>query len=145
MTTTIALAGSTGSIGTQTLEVVAAEPDRYEVVALGATGRNLDQLAAQVDAVRPRVVAIADETRADAARERLRDVEVRVGQHNAGLFPESYTFRRRPVTLAFAEHFPSITDAIAVERRVKGWSRRKKRAMIDGEWEMLPQLARRRT
>ena len=73
------------------------------------------------------------------------DVGARVGQHNAGLFPESYTFRRRPVTLAFAEHFPSITDAIAMERRVKGWSRRKKQAMIDGEWEMLPQLARRRT
>ena len=35
MTTTVALAGSTGSIGTQTLDVVAAEPDRFEVVALG--------------------------------------------------------------------------------------------------------------
>jgi 1-deoxy-D-xylulose-5-phosphate reductoisomerase len=55
---TVAIAGSTGSIGTQTLDVVAAEPDRYEVVALGATGRNLDLLAEQVDAVRPKVVAI---------------------------------------------------------------------------------------
>ena len=59
MTTTVALAGSTGSIGTQTIEVVAAEPDRYEIVALGATGRNLDQLAEQVASVRPRIVAIA--------------------------------------------------------------------------------------
>ncbi len=41
MTTTVALAGSTGSIGTQTLDVVRAEPDRYEVVALGASGRNV--------------------------------------------------------------------------------------------------------
>ena len=73
------------------------------------------------------------------------DVETRVGQHNAGMFPDSYTFRRRPVTLVFAEHFPTITDAIAMERQVKGWSRRKKQAMIDREWEILPQLSKRRT
>jgi 1-deoxy-D-xylulose-5-phosphate reductoisomerase len=79
VTTTVALAGSTGSIGTQTIEVVAAEPDRYEIVALGATGRNLDQLAAQVAAVRPKVVAIADERQAAAARDRLSGVEIRVG------------------------------------------------------------------
>lgn len=77
--TTIAIAGSTGSIGTQTLEVVAAEPDRYEVVALGATGRNLDLLAEQVEAVRPKVVAIADEANLAAAAERLPGVEVRAG------------------------------------------------------------------
>ena len=79
MITTISLAGSTGSIGTQTLDVVAAEPDRYEIVALGATGRNLDQLAEQVESVRPKVVAIADEAMAPAARERLQGVEIRVG------------------------------------------------------------------
>jgi len=73
------------------------------------------------------------------------DVETRVGQHNAGMFPDSYTFRRRPVTLVFAEHFPTITDAIGMERQVKGWSRRKKQAMIDRGWEMLPQLSKRRT
>jgi putative endonuclease len=71
------------------------------------------------------------------------DVETRVGQHNAGLHPGSYTFNRRPVALAFAEHFPDITDAIAMERRVKGWSRRKKLAMIAGRWDLLPELAKR--
>jgi len=73
------------------------------------------------------------------------EVEARVAQHNIGLYPDSYTFTRRPVRLAFAEHFPSVLDAIAMERRVKGWSRRKKQAMIDGHWEKLPELARRRT
>ena len=73
------------------------------------------------------------------------DVETRVGQHNAGLYPDSYTFKRRPVTLAFAEHFQSITDAIAMERRVKGWSRGKKQAMIEGRWDLLPELAKRKT
>jgi 1-deoxy-D-xylulose-5-phosphate reductoisomerase len=77
--TTVALAGSTGSIGTQSLEVVAAEPDRYEVVALGATGRNLELLVAQAEAVRPRVVAVTDPEAAAAARERLPGVEVRAG------------------------------------------------------------------
>jgi 1-deoxy-D-xylulose-5-phosphate reductoisomerase len=79
VTTTVALAGSTGSIGTQALEVVAAQRDRFEVVALGATGRNLDLLVQQVHAVRPRVVAIADEDRVAEAAERLTGVEVRAG------------------------------------------------------------------
>ena len=83
MTTTVALAGSTGSIGTQTLDVIAAEPDRYEVVALGASGRNLDQLAAQVAATGVRVVAVSDEAAAPAAAARLPGVEVRSG--TAGL------------------------------------------------------------
>ena len=71
-------------------------------------------------------------------------VETRIGQHNAGMFPDSYTFKRRPVTLVFAEHYQRIVDAIAMERRVKGWSRRKKQAVIDGQWETLPELSKRR-
>ena len=63
--TTVSIAGSTGSIGTQTLEVVAAEPDRFEVVALGA-GSSVEALIEQARAVRPRVVAIADDTLAAA-------------------------------------------------------------------------------
>jgi len=58
---TISVVGSTGSIGTQTLEVVAAEPERYRIVALAA-GRSVEALAAQAAAVRPDVVAIADES-----------------------------------------------------------------------------------
>ena len=79
MTATVAIAGSTGSIGTQTLEVMAAEPDRFEIVALGASGARLDELVAQARAVRPKVVAVADETRRRELQERLPDIEVRVG------------------------------------------------------------------
>jgi 1-deoxy-D-xylulose-5-phosphate reductoisomerase len=61
--TTVSIAGSTGSIGTQTIEVVAAEPDRFRVVALGA-GSSVEALIAQAKAVRPEVVAIADASRA---------------------------------------------------------------------------------
>jgi 1-deoxy-D-xylulose-5-phosphate reductoisomerase len=57
--TTVSIAGSTGSIGTQTLEVVAAEAGRFEVVALGAA-TSVDELAAQARRWHPKVVAIAD-------------------------------------------------------------------------------------
>jgi 1-deoxy-D-xylulose-5-phosphate reductoisomerase len=67
---TVSIAGSTGSIGTQTLDVVAAEPDRFEVVALGAAS-SVELLAAQAQRWRPSVVAIADETRAAALREQV--------------------------------------------------------------------------
>jgi 1-deoxy-D-xylulose-5-phosphate reductoisomerase len=79
VTTTVAVAGSTGSVGTQTLAVVAAEPERYEVVALGATGRNLDQLVEQAQAVRPKIVAVSDDARVGEAQERLPGIEVRGG------------------------------------------------------------------
>ena len=55
----VALAGSTGSIGTQALEVIAAEPERYEVVGLAA-GRGGEVLEEQIRRWRPEVVAIAD-------------------------------------------------------------------------------------
>ena len=61
--TTVSIAGSTGSIGTQTLEVVAAEPGRFEVVAIGAAS-SVDLLVAQAEAVTPKVVAIADASKA---------------------------------------------------------------------------------
>jgi len=47
--------------------------------------------------------------------------------------------------MVFAQYFETITDAIAAERQVKGWSRAKKEAMINGEWNRLPQLAQRRS
>ena len=65
--TTVAVLGSTGSIGTQTLDVVAAEPDRFEIVALGA-GSSVEQLAAQAQQVRPKVVGLAAASRAPPAK-----------------------------------------------------------------------------
>jgi 1-deoxy-D-xylulose-5-phosphate reductoisomerase len=56
---TVALVGSTGSIGTQAIEVIKAEPDRYRVVALAAS-TSVDALAEQARELRPEVVAIAD-------------------------------------------------------------------------------------
>ncbi len=59
-TVRVAIAGSTGSIGTQTLDVIRAEGrDRYDVVALGA-GSSVEELISQAREFRPAVVAVAD-------------------------------------------------------------------------------------
>lgn len=58
--TRVLLLGSTGSIGTQALEVIAANPDKFEVVGLAAGGGNIDLLAAQVRATGVTRVAVAD-------------------------------------------------------------------------------------
>ena len=71
-------------------------------------------------------------------------VEARVAEHNHGFRP-GYTFNRRPVALVFSQECDRITDAIAAERRLKGWSRAKKEAVIRGEFDLLPMLARRRS
>lgn len=66
-TTKVAIAGSSGSIGTQTLDVVRAEPERFEVVGLGVSS-SIDVLIEQAREFRPKVVAVADaKKRADVA------------------------------------------------------------------------------
>jgi 1-deoxy-D-xylulose-5-phosphate reductoisomerase len=67
---TVAVLGSTGSIGTQALDVVRASPGEYEVVALAA-GSSVDALAAQAAELRPRFVALGDPGRAGDLAPRL--------------------------------------------------------------------------
>jgi len=61
-TARVAIAGSSGSIGEQTLDVIRAEPGRYEVVGLGV-GSSVGVLIAQANEFRPKVVAVADDSR----------------------------------------------------------------------------------
>ena len=69
-------------------------------------------------------------------------LDKRLGEHHAGTFP-GYTSSRRPVALVYAAQFEWITDAIAFERRLKGWSRAKKEALIASDWDALQRLAKR--
>jgi putative endonuclease len=71
------------------------------------------------------------------------DLTQRIAQHNSGFFG-GYTSTRRPVQLAWSQHFEQITDAIAAERQLKGWSRAKKEALIRGDWNSIQSLAKRR-
>ena len=71
----VAIAGSTGSIGTQTLDVVRAEPGEYEVVALGV-GSSIEALIAQANEFRPKLVVVADPTKRAAVASALPFAEV---------------------------------------------------------------------
>ena len=65
-----------------------------------------------------------------------RSVDERVSEHEAGLVP-GYTSSRRPVVLLHSEHYGRVDEAVAAERRIKGWSRAKKIASMAGEFEAL--------
>ena len=71
------------------------------------------------------------------------DLEKRIGEHQAGTY-DGYTAERRPVVLVYSQFFDRITDAIAAERQVKGWSRAKKEALIAGDFKRLRAAAQRR-
>lgn len=73
----IALLGSTGSIGTQTLDVVREHAGEYEAYALTA-GHNAELLIAQAREFRPEAVVIADESRYETVREALVDLPIKV-------------------------------------------------------------------
>ena len=68
------------------------------------------------------------------------DLDTRMASHFAGRGCD-YTARRQPISLAWAQAFPARAEALANERRIKGWSRAKKEALIAGDWERVSQLA----
>jgi putative endonuclease len=70
------------------------------------------------------------------------DLDKRLDDHQNGINPESYTSKRRPVTLVFYEVFADVNQAIAFEKQVKGWRREKKEALINDNWHLLPELSR---
>ena len=71
------------------------------------------------------------------------NLEDRLLQHQSGALG-GYTKNRRPVRLAYAQEFPTRDDAFAAEQQLKGWSRKKKEALIRGDWDELRRLARGR-
>ncbi|HEX8300188.1 MAG TPA: GIY-YIG nuclease family protein [Sphingomonas sp.] len=72
------------------------------------------------------------------------DLEVRMAQHARGTIP-GYTHDPRPVELVWCGDAPTRDEAFAMERRIKGWSRAKKEALIAGDWERISELARNRS
>lgn len=69
------------------------------------------------------------------------NIERRFSEHNYGLNKECYTYDKRPVELVFCAEFNDVNQAIAFEKQVKGWSRKKKEAIINDKWEDLKKLA----
>ena len=70
------------------------------------------------------------------------DLERRLDEH-AGGCGAAYTSRRLPVRLVFATEFDRIDEAFAMEKRIQGWSRRKREALIAGRYGDLPSLSAR--
>ncbi len=72
-----------------------------------------------------------------------KNLDKRILQHQNGLGAE-YTKRRLPVILKYYEEFERIDLAFYREKQVQGWSRKKREALINGEYEKLPELSKKK-
>ena len=70
------------------------------------------------------------------------ELDRRISEHQQGIGGD-YTRRRLPVTLLWHHHFDQIADAVLWERKLKGWSRAKKEAMMSGAWDTVSFSAKR--
>lgn len=71
-----------------------------------------------------------------------KNLERRLFEHNEGV-GAAYTRRRRPVRLVWAGEFARIDEAFAMEKRIQGWSRAKRQALIDDRTDELGMLSSR--
>jgi len=71
------------------------------------------------------------------------DLETRIAAHEAGNAAD-YTSRRLPVKLVWSQEFGTRAEALEAERRIKGWRRDKKLALIRGDWTLISSLAQNR-
>jgi predicted GIY-YIG superfamily endonuclease len=71
------------------------------------------------------------------------NLEERLANHQSGEFA-GYTSTRLPVKLLFSEEFPTRIEALASEQQIKGWSRKKKEALMRRDWSEVSRLAQRR-
>ena len=67
----------------------------------------------------------------------------RLFQHDSGYFPDCYTFKRRPILLVFYSEFTDINLAFEKEKQIKKWSKAKKEALINGDYDALVNLAKK--
>ncbi len=68
------------------------------------------------------------------------NIEARIHAHKNKLY-DNYTAIRLPVKVAFVQMFNTRDAAFAAERKIKGWSRKKKEALIKGDWKEIKRLA----
>ena len=69
------------------------------------------------------------------------NMERRLYEHQNGENPQAFTHNKSPVKLVFCEEYLDINQAIAFEKQIKGWTRKKKEAIIDGNWHKLKELS----
>ncbi|HEO1402810.1 TPA: GIY-YIG nuclease family protein [Legionella pneumophila] len=72
------------------------------------------------------------------------NLEKHLTQHQDKMIPGCYTSTRLPIQLKFSQEFMSREEALSAERQIKGWSRRKKEALINGDWQALSDYSKRK-
>ena len=72
------------------------------------------------------------------------NINKRYAQHQSGYYKDSYTSKRLPVELVFYAEFSMPGIAIEREKQIKKWSKAKKEALINNEFENLPNLAKKK-
>ena len=70
------------------------------------------------------------------------DIDARISAHKLGMIKQCYTYTRRPLKVVYVAEFATRDDAFDAERQVKGWSRRKKLALINNEFYLLKYLSK---
>src|SRR5207247_10576950 len=93
----IVILGSTGSIGTNTLDIISKFPEKFQAVGLTANG-NVDKLEEQVRTFSPAVVAMADRAAAERLRARCKGLKTTIPTRTAGLLETGTTARGDRVT-----------------------------------------------
>jgi putative endonuclease len=71
-----------------------------------------------------------------------RDLATRLEQHASGM-GSAYTSKRLPIELVWSAELERIDDAYFLEKRIQGWSRAKRIALIEGRFDVLPGLSSR--
>lgn len=69
------------------------------------------------------------------------NLENRFNQHQSGC-GANYTKKRRPLKLVFYQQFTAISDAFYYEKKIQKWSHAKKKAIVNNQWELLPELSK---
>jgi putative endonuclease len=68
----------------------------------------------------------------------------RIVQHQNKMIPNCYTSTRLPVQLMYSQGFPTREEALAAEKQIQGWSRKKKEALMNADWQALADNAKRK-
>ncbi|MCF7794228.1 MAG: GIY-YIG nuclease family protein [Candidatus Cloacimonetes bacterium] len=71
------------------------------------------------------------------------DIEKRLSEHKLGFY-KGYTKHKRPVKLVFSQNFTNPNDAVSAEQQIKGWTRAKKEALINADFDLLVILSKKK-
>lgn len=72
------------------------------------------------------------------------NLEKRINEHKNGKHLDSYTYKRRPIDLVYFAEFTNVDIAISTEKQIKKWSKAKKEALINNEYDKLPNLSKKK-